>query len=86
MRLYLAAAVLALAMPLLTTHVVADPPDFSLPDQALYGVCTAWSHNGTGREHGRAGDAPPFAELQELADEADQTVEEFCAEQTPGGR
>jgi hypothetical protein len=41
--------------------------------------------NGRGR--GRAGEAPPFQALQDEADAADQTVEEWCAEngQHPGG-
>jgi hypothetical protein len=51
-----------------------------------FGLCTAWAANENGRENGRAGDAPPFAALQEAADEADQSVEDWCAEngQHPG--
>lgn len=57
-----------------------------LPDQALFGICTAYENNENGRENGQAGNAPPFQWLNETADDADQTVEEFCAEngQHPG--
>lgn len=46
---------------------------------ALYGLCTAWAHNGNGREHGNAENAPPFAALQAAAQAAEQDVEAFCA-------
>lgn len=52
-----------------------------------FGLCTAWEANETGRENGNAGSAPPFQALQDTAEENDQTVEEWCAEngQHPGG-
>jgi hypothetical protein len=52
-----------------------------------FGLCTAWAASENGREHGRAGEAPPFHALQDEAEAADQTVEEWCAEngQHPGG-
>ena len=55
-------------------------------DNAAYGICNAWKHNTNGQENGNVGNAPPFKHLQEQADEADQTVEEYCAEVAhPGG-
>lgn len=59
---------------------------FGLPDQATYGMCTAYENNEQGRENGQAGQAPPFQWLNEQADENDQTVEEYCMEngQHPG--
>lgn len=57
------------------------------PDAATYGLCTAYENNENGRENGQAGEAPPFQELEDRAEEEDQTVEEYCAEngQHPGG-
>lgn len=61
--------------------VAADPPE-----QALFGLCTAWGANENGRENGNAENAPPFQGLQDQAEEADQTVEEYCADVPhPGG-
>jgi len=47
-----------------------------------WGLCNAYAHNGGGNSHS----APPFAALEEAAEEADQTVAEWCAEngQKPG--
>lgn len=50
------------------------------PDAALFGLCTAYENNENGRENGQAGDAPPFQELEDRAEEEDQTVEEYCEE------
>lgn len=50
------------------------------PGEALYGLCTAYENNENGRDNGQAGEAPPFQELNETAEENDQTVEEYCAE------
>jgi hypothetical protein len=52
-----------------------------------FGLCTAWAASENGRENGRAGEAPPFQALQDEAEAADQSVEEWCAEngQHPGG-
>jgi hypothetical protein len=50
-----------------------------------FGLCTAWEANENGRENsdGRAGDAPPFAELQRQAEEefedSDDPVADWCA-------
>lgn len=57
-----------------------------LPDEASYGICTAYENNENGRENGQAGNAPPFQWLSDQAEEEDQTVEEWCMEngQHPG--
>ena len=50
-----------------------------------YGLCTAYfagSENGQEHKHS----APPFAALEAAAEESNQTVEEFCASATPGGK
>ena len=49
---------------------------------ALFGLCNAWSNNGTGREHGNAENAPPFQSLQDAA--ADEEVEAYCEGIAPG--
>ena len=50
-----------------------------------YGLCKAYfagSETGQAHKHG----APPFAALEAAADAADQTVAEYCADKTPGGK
>ena len=50
-----------------------------------YGLCKAYfagSENGQAHKH----KAPPFVGLEEAADAADQTVAEYCADKTPGGK
>lgn len=50
-----------------------------------YGLCKAYfagSATGQAHKHG----APPFAALEAAADAADQTVAEYCADKTPGGK
>jgi hypothetical protein len=50
-----------------------------------HGLCTAYfsgSENGQAHKH----KAPPFANLEAAAEAADQTVEEYCAAATPGGK
>jgi len=50
-----------------------------------YGLCKAYfAGSETGQEHKRK--APPFVALEEAAEAADQTVEEYCAATTPGGK
>jgi hypothetical protein len=59
-----------------------------------YGLCKAYfAGSDTGQEHKR--EAPPFVALEaaaeavaleEAAEAADQTVEEYCAATTPGGK
>ena len=84
--------VLAMAMPVLPLALAhhndnhganGTVPD--MPSQSIFGLCTAWAHNGNGREHGNAGNAGPFVWLQNQAEAEDQTVEEFCANRAPGG-
>jgi hypothetical protein len=52
-----------------------------------FGLCTAYfAGSERGQEEKRK--APPFQGLEAAAEEADQTVEEYCAEngQHPGGK
>ncbi len=78
----LIAIFMALAMlPIASAHHDDDHANGGgPPDQALFGLCTAWGANGNGRDHGNVENAPPFQGLQNQAEEADQTVEEFCDE------
>ncbi len=57
-----------------------------LPNAAFFGICTAYENNQNGQENGQAGEAPPFQWLSDQAEEEEQTVEEWCAEngQHPG--
>ena len=67
-----------------TTAAVADPGPNG-PNN--FGLCTAYfAGSETGQEHKRK--APPFVALEAAAEEADQSVEEWCAEngQQPGNR
>jgi hypothetical protein len=50
-----------------------------------YGLCKAYfagSANGQAHKHA----APPFVALEAAAAAADQTVAEYCADKTPGGK
>jgi hypothetical protein len=50
-----------------------------------YGLCKAYfAGSAKGQEMKRT--APPFVALEAAAEEADQSVEEYCAEATPGGK
>ena len=50
-----------------------------------YGLCKAYfAGSAQGQAHKHA--APPFAALEAAADAADQTVAEYCADKTPGGK
>jgi hypothetical protein len=78
------AAVTLLALGGAATTAVADPGPYG-PNN--FGLCTAYfAGSETGREHKR--NAPPFAALEAAAEAADQSVEEWCAEngQQPGNR
>jgi hypothetical protein len=61
----------------------AKGPDPSGPSK--YGLCKAYF---AGSENGQANKrkAPPFQNLEAAAEAADQTVEEYCASATPGGK
>ncbi|HVM40878.1 MAG TPA: hypothetical protein VM618_08900 [Acidimicrobiia bacterium] len=67
-------------------HAGTNPtdPDAIGGHPALYGLCTAWHANENGRENGKAGEAPPFASLAQAAENADQSVTEFCTGVRPG--
>lgn len=58
-------------------------PDVSGP--ARYGLCTAYA-SGQGGTSGQKNSAIPFQKLQQAAQAAGQTVEQFCAGATPGGQ
>lgn len=77
-------AALGLLAPLAVAHHSeehsANTSSHDMPTSAIFGLCNAWAHNENGREHGNAGNAPPFLWLAEQADEDDQTVEEWCAD------
>lgn len=50
-----------------------------------YGLCQAYfsgSQNGQDHKH----QAPPFAALEDKASAANETVAEYCANVTPGGK
>ena len=50
-----------------------------------YGLCKAYfAGSDTAQAHKHA--APPFAALEAAASAANQTVEEYCADKTPGGK
>ena len=50
-----------------------------------YGLCKAYfAGSENGQEHRHA--APPFVALEAAAEAADQTVAEYCADKTPGGK
>jgi hypothetical protein len=58
-------------------------PDVNGP--AKYGLCNAYA-SGQGGQNGNKNNAVPFQNLQRAATGAGQTIEEFCAGATPGGR
>jgi hypothetical protein len=58
-------------------------PSGGMPGPSWFGLCTAWDANGGNDNPGNAPNAPPFAWLQDQAEEADQTVAEWCAENAP---
>jgi hypothetical protein len=50
-----------------------------------FGLCKAYfSGSQTGQDHKHS--APPFAALEQAASDNDQTVEEYGADVTPGGK
>jgi hypothetical protein len=58
-------------------------PDVNGP--AKYGLCNAYA-SGQGGQNGSKNNAVPFQNLQKAATGAGQTIEEFCAGATPGGK
>jgi hypothetical protein len=75
-RTVVSAAVLALGIAGAGV-AAANPPG---PNGSnTFGLCTAYfAGSETGREHKR--NAPPFKGLEAAAEEADQSVAEYCAE------
>lgn len=50
-----------------------------------YGLCKAYfSGSQTGQDHKH--NAPPFVALEQAASDANQSVADFCANTTPGGK
>jgi hypothetical protein len=77
------ALALAIAGALLTGGVATATPGPNGHND--YGLCKAYfagSDQGQERKH----QAPPFRALEDAADEADQSVEEYCEAVTPGGK
>jgi hypothetical protein len=61
------------------------PGGGTMPAQSAFGLCKAYfSGSDTGKAHKR--NAPPFKDLVAKADAADQSIEDFCAAQTPGNK
>ncbi len=58
-------------------------PDVNGP--AKFGLCQAFS-SGQGGQNGNKDNAVPFQNLQKAATAAGQTVDQFCAGATPGGK
>jgi hypothetical protein len=58
-------------------------PDAEGP--ARHGLCTAYAA-GQGGEHGKKHESTAFRALEDAAGGAGQSVDEFCADATPGGR
>lgn len=79
----IAAPVAAVVMALGGASIaVADPGPNGHND---FGLCTAYfagSEKGQEMKH----KAPPFAALEAAAEASDQSVEEYCADKTPGGK
>jgi hypothetical protein len=56
-----------------------------MPSQSAFGLCKAYfAGSETGQSHKH--NAPPFQDLAAKAAAANQSVADFCAAQTPGGK
>jgi hypothetical protein len=76
---FVAATVLGAGSSLVSGgNVVAAPGPNGHND---YGLCKAYSVGSDNKNT-----APPFAALEAAAKAANQTVAEFCANKTPGGK
>ncbi len=86
-KLTMILAVLLGAMLLMGSHGGGSPMDGMDNHPAKYGLCTAY-FNGQGGENGNKNNAPPFAALEEAADdgdeETDDDVAEYCSGTQPG--
>ncbi|MGZ4206219.1 MAG: hypothetical protein ACXVQW_13115 [Actinomycetota bacterium] len=75
-----------LAASVITPAVaVGKPGGGTMPGQSAFGLCTTYfsgSQNGQDHKH----QAPPFQDLEAKAAAANQSVADFCASQTPGGK
>jgi len=61
------------------------PGNGVMPSQSAYGLCKAYfSGSDTGQSHKHS--APPFVDLAAKASASNQSVADFCAAQTPGGK
>lgn len=61
------------------------PGGGTMPASSAYGLCKAYfSGSQTGQDHKH--NAPPFQDLAAKAAAANQSVADFCAAQTPGGK
>ena len=81
-RTLLSAAVLTIGLTGAGVSL-ADPPGPNGHND--YGLCKAYfAGSATGQEHRHQ--APPFVALEAAADASDQTVAEYCADKTPGGK
>lgn len=86
MRLLVPTLICAMAF-LLPVAIAAPSEDdsgdsFSMPSPSWFGLCNAYEHNANGREHGNAGNAPPFAWLADQADSNETSVSGWCANNT----
>jgi hypothetical protein len=82
LRRALIAAVVTTTLASGGVAALADPGPNGHND---YGLCKAYfAGSETGQQHRHA--APPFVALEAAAAAADQTVEEWCADKTPGGK
>jgi hypothetical protein len=61
------------------------PGGGTMPAQSAFGLCKAYfAGSDTGKAHKR--NAPPFVDLVAKANAANQSIEDFCAAQSPGGK
>lgn len=79
----LAVSAVAVAGQHLPEQANDDADDDGPSDASTYGRCTAYEANENGREHGNAGNAPPFQALQDDAEAENETVEEHCEDIEP---
>jgi hypothetical protein len=83
MRKALGAFAAALVLVGAGAGIAKAAPDPNGP--AKYGLCTAYfagSQTGQDNKH----KAPPFQALEQAASDAHQSVADFCASATPGGK
>ena len=74
--------VVAAASMLGGTAVVATAHPGPHHGQNAFGLCTAY-FSGSDQGQEKKKDAPPFVALEEAAEQSDQSVAEWCAENAP---